>query len=927
MSFKKHSRQYDLVVFGATGYTGSLCAEHITAHFPTDLKWAVAGRSAEKLQDVVSKCKTLNPDRQPPKIEICNLNDTDLAALAEKTFALITTVGPYARYGEHAFKACAEAGTHYFDCTGEAVWHLHMINKYEATAKTTGACLFPQAAIESAPSDLMTFSMASLVRSELSVPVSDVVISVHEIHGAPSGGTLHTIFGLFDVFPWKEVAKSHKPYALSPIPNSKLPPKPSLISKLTGLRSIPSLGLVSTSVTAGTNTAVVQRSWGLFKQDSSLQKHFHGPNFTFREYMKAQGYLKGMAMHYGLVFGGLVLILCPPFRRMMRKYVSQPGDGPTKEDQAKEYIQLRGVATPDTSAEIRKQAVCKAEHSGGMYYCQVKPALIFVKLRASTSYGTKSERTPLLRRDTERPRSARNVTFNPNPVSRTIDPDPASLSSSPGTANILEPGRTTGSTAAGSSSAVPPPMLSALNNRLRRRNSHGAVFTLPPAVGPVPKIGPQRSSKNAQKLKLLPNPELDEEGPDEESGRDVYSQYTRIKDPTARRDAARLGKADRDRLPRVTAYCTSNKYQMDGLMRFLKGKNKNRGTNPKLIDECIYSPYSYTIGKSVERPDAGEEIRERPFQTYERRHSTGEFDEHSEGYKRESLQNLQAQQQDGTSDTEHTFSNGRDMHNDLVYPERPEDESAVGDPRSHSEHRPQDANFDTHVHTPEVFLFDYGVVVIWGMTLIQEQRFLKDIAKFELEKLEPDDVETECFNFYYTNEYQPRIYNDFITLRDKGNYMTKLAISHALAQSVKTSLFEELIASTIDTCKEIPTQIALTGKIALSRSQINMQIGELFILRINIHLNGSVLDTPELFWVEPHLEPVYQAVRSYLEMDQRVGLLTERLDVIADLLAVLKDQLSHGHGEMLEWIVIVLIAAEILVAAVNIVVDLYAGVD
>jgi uncharacterized Rmd1/YagE family protein len=81
-----------------------------------------------------------------------------------------------------------------------------------------------------------------------------------------------------------------------------------------------------------------------------------------------------------------------------------------------------------------------------------------------------------------------------------------------------------------------------------------------------------------------------------------------------------------------------------------------------------------------------------------------------------------------------------------------------------------------------------------------------------------------------------------------------------------------------------------------------MQIGELFILRINIHLNGSVLDTPELFWVEPHLEPVYQAVRSYLEMDQRVGLLTERLDVIADLLAVLKDQLSHGHGEMLEWI-------------------------
>ena len=76
-----------------------------------------------------------------------------------------------------------------------------------------------------------------------------------------------------------------------------------------------------------------------------------------------------------------------------------------------------------------------------------------------------------------------------------------------------------------------------------------------------------------------------------------------------------------------------------------------------------------------------------------------------------------------------------------------------------------------------------------------------------------------------------------------------------------------------------------------------MQIGELFILRINIHLQGSVLDAPELMWAEPQLEPVYGAVRAYLEMDQRVGLLQERVGVVGDLLAVLKDQLSHTHGE------------------------------
>ncbi|ORY69590.1 uncharacterized protein BCR38DRAFT_520529 [Pseudomassariella vexata] len=548
---------------------------------------------------------------------------------------------------------------------------------------------------------------------------------------------------------------------------------------------------------------------------------------------------------------------------------------------------------------------------------------------SSADPQSSSERTPLLH-DPERPKPARTVTFHPNPVTKTIFPEPASLSSSPGASGVpLSHGQTMSGAAASGSSSGPhsTTTLAALNNRLRRRNSHGGTFSaLPGPAGPIPKIGPQRSSKTAQKLKLLPNPEFDDEGPDEESGRDVYSQYTRIKDPNARRDAARLGKADRDRLPRVTAYCTANKYIMEGLMRFLKGKAKARGSNPKLIDECLYSPYNYGTGKSAERREAvearidREEEQERqhqqmgyegsPVQNYVRRNSTGQFDALQEG--------LPAT---GTGETE-AYSNGRDLHNDLAYSShRNDNESAIHD------EPPHDADFDTQVHTPEVFLFDYGVVVIWGMSLVHEQRFLKEIAKFESEKLDPDDVETECFNFYYTRDYQARIYNDFITLRDKGNYMTKLAISHALAQSVKTSLFEELIASTIETCKDIPTQIALTGKIALSRSQINMQIGELFILRINIHLNGSVLDTPELFWVEPHLEPVYQAVRSYLEMDQRVGLLTERLDVIADLLAVLKDQLSHGHGEMLEWIVIVLIAAEILVAAVNIVVDLYAGVD
>jgi uncharacterized Rmd1/YagE family protein len=417
------------------------------------------------------------------------------------------------------------------------------------------------------------------------------------------------------------------------------------------------------------------------------------------------------------------------------------------------------------------------------------------------------------------------------------------------------------------------PMLSSLNSKLRRRNSSGAPVRGPPA----PKIGPQRTTRTAQKLKLLPDPANDDID-DEESGRDVYVQYTRIKDPTARRDAARLGKADRERLPRVTAYCTSSLYKLDDLMRFLKGRQKLRGALPKRFDECIYSPYSY--GTKGPEDVASTAVLDGPPDQRQRRFSDSAIEvEHENERRRDNLIDLQEE-----GDMPAMSNNG-----DLEGSERPGLVHADSDPQLET------PDFDILVHTPEVFLFEYGTVVIWGMTLQEEKRFLKEIARFEVDKLGKDEVETEEFNFYYTREYQARIYNDFISLREKKNYMIKLAISHGLSQSVKTSLFEDLVDNTIDATKDIPAQIASSGKINLNKKQINMQIGELFILRISIHLQGSVLDAPELMWAEPQLDPVYQAVRSYLEMDQRVSLLTERLNVIGDLLSVLKDQLTATH--------------------------------
>ncbi|PKC10890.1 DUF155-domain-containing protein [Rhizophagus irregularis] len=226
-------------------------------------------------------------------------------------------------------------------------------------------------------------------------------------------------------------------------------------------------------------------------------------------------------------------------------------------------------------------------------------------------------------------------------------------------------------------------------------------------------------------------------------------------------------------------------------------------------------------------------------------------------------------------------------------------------------------------HISEVFLFEYGVVVIWGMKEDEEKNLLYELVPFEDEKLASDDVETEEFRYNYAASYQPRIYNDVITLKNSGNYMIKLTISHAIAQSVKMTLFEGLIEETIEVTKHIPQTMAETGKVQMSRSAITKKIGQLFIMRINVNLVSNILDTPEIFWSEPSYEPLYAAIRGYLEISQRVELLNQRVAVISDLLDMLKEHLTSSHGEQLEWIVIVLIAFEIVIGVITICIDAF----
>ncbi|CAA7268369.1 unnamed protein product [Cyclocybe aegerita] len=424
----------------------------------------------------------------------------------------------------------------------------------------------------------------------------------------------------------------------------------------------------------------------------------------------------------------------------------------------------------------------------------------------------------------------------------------------------------------------------------------------PPEVKPR---GANRSTKVAGKLKVLPEqPEslpvlgtkspilhhkppkdqasssgttgdsdegdVEENDESQEEDVEVYNQISLIPEGTARRDALRLTKKKAKSLPRVTAYATASSYRMSDLMKFFSARRSAYHTDPKLIDDAIYTPYLYD--PPLTHPESRQPQTTAP---------TGDL---------------------------------------LGIPE------LRGDGEDHPEDlkkKRKASKFDTTATEAEIFMFNYGTVVIWGMTEAQEKRFLSSIKRFEIEKLAPEDVEMEDLNYYYAN--YSRIYNDVITLRKGSSYMTKLSLSHALSQSVKISLFEELISSKIEETKDIPEVISETGKIGMPHKEIMQKIGQLFLLRTNINSVGSVLDSPEVFWSYPDLQPLYDAARSYLEIPQRINLLNTRVEVLQDMLQLLKESVSSKHSERLEQIVILLIGIEIVLGIITILVDLMAA--
>ncbi|KAL0591770.1 hypothetical protein ABG067_000913 [Albugo candida] len=225
--------------------------------------------------------------------------------------------------------------------------------------------------------------------------------------------------------------------------------------------------------------------------------------------------------------------------------------------------------------------------------------------------------------------------------------------------------------------------------------------------------------------------------------------------------------------------------------------------------------------------------------------------------------------------------------------------------------RRDQSSLPTEYEQKDVFYFATGCTVFWGLTRAEEQEHLRALIGFSMGPVK--QVEVEDMDYVYGDSN--RIVNDAITL-SSNCASEKLAISFAMAQSAKLDVFEERVEETIQKTKHIPQNLATTGSIHYSQNDISKLIGRLFIERNDVNLNSDMLDEPDFFWEDDEYEPLYKKMMKYLDVDNRVHILNTRLDILRELLDVLSQQLAHQHDTKLEWIVIWLIVAEVVVQIV-----------
>lgn len=326
--------RYDLVVFGATSFVGRILAQYLQETYGSegDLKWAIAGRSSNKLE-------ALKENLAAPKLPVLIADASDeqaLRNLCQDTRVVISTVGPYALYGEPLVKVCAETGTDYCDLTGEVQWLRRMIEKYQSAAEASGARIVNCCGFDSIPSDLGVYFLQQEGQKRFGQPFTRVKMRVRAAKGGLSGGTVASLLNVV-----KEASADPSLRKELANPYSVCPPNHGLTARQPDVKSAQYDGdfqvWTAPFVMAAINTRVVHRS-------NALSGASYGRDFRYDEGVITGRGMKGRATAYATMggLGGFMLgASLKPTRWVLEKFVPKPGEGPSREDQEKGFFDLR----------------------------------------------------------------------------------------------------------------------------------------------------------------------------------------------------------------------------------------------------------------------------------------------------------------------------------------------------------------------------------------------------------------------------------------------------------------------------------------------------------------------------------------------------------------------------------------------------------
>ncbi len=328
--------QYDLVILGATGFVGSIVCRYLLSHGETETgkNWAIAGRSQAKLDHLV---QSLGAKANHLSTSVVDVSDeAALTSLCSQTKVIVSTVGPYALYGETLVRVCATTGTDYCDLTGEVQWVQQMIQKYEAIAQQSGARIVHCCGFDSIPSDLGVYYLQQQSQRYWGEPCIRVKMRVKTAQGGVSGGTIASGINLITEAiddPATRQALSN-PYILCPNPDNGSNHPPTLIP----VQIDPiSHDWIAPFVMAGINTPIVLRS-------NALQNGAYGEGFQYDEAVLTgpglTGWLAAQGVKRSLDLMTLALAIAPS-RWLLAQVLPKPGEGPTEEAQATGFYDLR----------------------------------------------------------------------------------------------------------------------------------------------------------------------------------------------------------------------------------------------------------------------------------------------------------------------------------------------------------------------------------------------------------------------------------------------------------------------------------------------------------------------------------------------------------------------------------------------------------